>query len=68
MRLVTVSRGYRITIPRDVRERLGIEPGQRLQVVDYRERIELLPLRSPGELRGFLRGTTSSFERGPDRM
>lgn len=68
MTVVTVSQGYRIVIPKDVRERLGIEPGQRLEVVGYGDRIELIPFRSPGELRGLLRGTTTSFERGPDRV
>lgn len=53
MSVVTVSRGYRIVIPKDVRERLGIE---------------LLPCRSPGELRGLLRGSVNSFERAPDRV
>lgn len=67
MTVVTVSRGYRIVIPKDVRERLGIEPGHRLQVVDYEGHLELRPLRRPSELRGFLKGVTNSFEREPDR-
>lgn len=68
MTIVTVSRGNQIVIPKGVRERLGIEPGQKLLVVDYEERIELIPLRSPVELRGLVPGSTSSFERGPDRL
>ena len=67
MTIVTVSPEYRIVIPKDVRRRLGIERGQKLQVVDYDDRIELLPLRRPSDLRGFLERVTNSFERDADR-
>lgn len=67
MTIVTVSPKYQVVIPKDVRERLGIEPGQKVQALVYGDRIELVPLRKPAELRGFLEGVGNSFEREPDR-
>ena len=67
MEQVTVSSSFRVVIPKPVREALGIRPGQRLQVVPYGDRIELVPLRRVSEMRGFLAGMDSHFEREPDR-
>ena len=50
-----------------MRESLGIRPGQRLQVLPYGDRIELVPVREIGEMRGFLAGMDPRFEREPDR-
>ncbi len=67
MEQVKVSSKFQVVIPKPVRESLGIRPGQRLQVVPYGDRIELVPLRDIGEMRGFLAGMDSRFEREPDR-
>ena len=64
---VTVSPKFQVVIPKAVREPLGIKPGQRLQVVPYGDRIELVPVRRVGEMRGFLAGMDPRFEREPDR-
>jgi AbrB family looped-hinge helix DNA binding protein len=68
METVVVSPRYEVVIPRSMAEKLGIEPGQELQVIEHERRIELIPLRKPGELRGFLRGMNADFEREPDRV
>ncbi|HNC19748.1 AbrB/MazE/SpoVT family DNA-binding domain-containing protein, partial [Accumulibacter sp.] len=49
---VTVSPRFQIVIPQAVREQLHIEAGRKLQVLAYDNRIELLPLESPQQLRG----------------
>ena len=67
MEQVKVSPKFQVVIPKLVRESLGIRPGQRLQVVSYGDRIELIPLRDIGEMRGFLAGMDPRFEREPDR-
>ena len=64
---VKVSPKFQVVIPKAVREPLGIKPGQRLQVVPYGDRIELVPVRRVGEMRGFLAGMDPRFEREPDR-
>jgi AbrB family looped-hinge helix DNA binding protein len=67
MNEVTVSPKYQIVIPRDVRNRLQIKPGQRLSVLAGERSITLVPERSIKEMEGFLRGVTGDFERDPDR-
>jgi len=36
---------FQVVIPRRVRESLGIRPGQKVQVIRYEDRIELIPVR-----------------------
>ena len=62
----TVSSKYQIVIPKDVRDRLRIEPGQKVEAFAIGGRIELVPVRPIAEMRGFLRGIPD-FEREPDR-
>jgi AbrB family looped-hinge helix DNA binding protein len=68
MPAVTVSPKYQVVIPRAVRERLQLRPGQRMQVVEYEGRVELIPERDIRELRGFVKGIDTEFERGGDRV
>jgi len=68
MQIVTVSPKYQIVIPKAVRESLQLRPGQKMQVVEYDGRIELIPERDINELRGFLKGINTEFEREEDRV
>jgi len=65
---VKVSPKYQIVIPKKIRESLQLKPGQRLQVVQYDNRIELIPERDIGELQGFLKGIDTDFIREDDRL
>lgn len=68
MQAVTVSPKYQVVIPRPVRDHLHLRPGQKMQVVEYEGRIELIPERSITELRGFLKGIDTTFRREDDRL
>lgn len=68
MNMVTVSPKFQVVIPREVRESLGIRPGQKVQVIRYEDRIELIPVRPVRETRGFLEGIDTEVEREPDRV
>ena len=68
MKTVTISPKYQIVIPRDVRNSMDIQPGTRVQVLQYENRIELVPLRSPQSLRGFLKGINTDVQRDKDRV
>lgn len=68
METVTVSPKYQVVIPRSVRERLDIRPGQQVQVIPYENRIEFIPLRPARELRGMLRGMSTDLGREGDRL
>jgi len=65
---VSISPKYQIVIPKSVREALDIQPGQRVQVIQYQNRIELIPIRSMPAARGFLKGIDTSIEREEDRV
>lgn len=68
MQTVTVSPKYQIVIPKKIREALGIRPGQKIEALQYGNRIELVPVRPLSEARGFLEGLDTTVERDPDRL
>ncbi len=68
MTSVTVSPKYQIVIPKAIREALNIHPGQKIQVINYQNRIELVPVRPISEARGFLKGIDTTIVREPDRL
>ena len=68
METVKVSPQFHVVFPRKIRESLGIRPGQRLQVLVYEGRVELIPLREMKEMRGFLRGIDTRVQRDQDRV
>ena len=68
METVKVSPKYQVVIPRKVRELLGLRPGQRFQVLLYKDRLEFIPVRRMKEMRGCLRGIDTSVERERDRV
>lgn len=67
MQTVTVSPKFQVVIPREVRESLHLRPGQKMHVIEYEGRIEFIPDRDISELRGFLKGINTDFERENDR-
>ena len=68
MQTVTVSAKFQVVIPKDVRQSLQLRPGQKMQVMEYNGRIELIPDRDISELCGFLKGINTDFERENDRV
>ena len=68
MHSITVSPKYQVVIPKSVRKSLKIRPGQKMQVIEYAGRIELIPERDIKELRGFLKGINTEFKREEDRV
>jgi AbrB family looped-hinge helix DNA binding protein len=64
---VTISSKYQVVIPKAVRERLKIKPGQKVEAFAVGGRIELVPVRPISEMQGFLKGMDPDFEREPDR-
>ena len=68
MTTVTVSPKYQVVIPKGVRESMGIVSGQKVQMLTYGNRIELIPIKPMKELRGFLQGIDTSVNREKDRL
>ena len=67
MTMVTVSPKFQVVIPKEIREALGLKAGQKIQAVAYEDRIELIPVRPPKKMRGFLSGIDTSVAREGDR-
>jgi AbrB family looped-hinge helix DNA binding protein len=68
METVTVSPDFQIEIPPAARELLGIQPGQKIQVLLYNNRIELIPVKPISQMRGFLEGMDTTVARENDRI
>ncbi len=68
MQTVTLSPKYQVVIPKQVRESLHLQPGQKLQVLEYQDRVELVPERKISELRGFVQGINTSIVPEKDRV
>jgi AbrB family looped-hinge helix DNA binding protein len=67
METVTISPKFQVVIPKAIRERLGLAPGQKVQAIAYEDRIELIPVQPARRLRGFLKGIDTTVPRDPDR-
>ncbi len=68
MEAVKISPKYQIVIPKKLRDALKLMTGQKVQMVAYGNRIEMIPLRNISELKGFLKGIDTTVEREPDRL
>jgi AbrB family looped-hinge helix DNA binding protein len=68
MLAVTVSPKFQVVIPQMIREQMQIVAGQKMQVLAIGRRIELMPIESPKQLRGFLGGIDTSVTREDDRV
>jgi len=68
MHAVTVSPKFQVVIPRPVRDSLKLIAGQKMQVIEYDGRIEMIPEKDITELYGFLEGINTDFEREQDRI
>jgi AbrB family looped-hinge helix DNA binding protein len=68
MQTVTVSPKYQVVIPKSIREAMRLRPGQKLKIIEYDGRIELIPDRDISELKGFLKGINTDFGREDDMV
>ncbi|MFZ2657774.1 MAG: AbrB/MazE/SpoVT family DNA-binding domain-containing protein [Victivallales bacterium] len=66
MNAVTVSPKYQVVIPKEIRERTHIKPGEKLQILSFDDRIELVRTRPMRKMQGFLHGLDSTFIREKD--
>ncbi len=51
-----VSSKYQVTTPKEVRQRMGLKPGQQMQVIVKGGLVILVPERPISAMRGFARG------------
>ena len=63
MDTVTISSKYQIVIPRAIREKWNIKPGQKVRLIVFGNRLEVVPVCDIREARGFLKGMNSDIKR-----
>ena len=68
MKSVIISPKFQIVIPREIRKMLQLSPGQKIQVIAFGNRIELIPEQKIKKMRGFLKGINTYLEREADRI
>ncbi|WP_137920529.1 AbrB/MazE/SpoVT family DNA-binding domain-containing protein [Hydrogenophaga sp. 2FB] len=67
MSALTLSPKFQVVIPKHIREAMNLKAGMPMQVVQYGERIEFIPVRPMKATRGMLKGMDTSFVREEDR-
>ncbi len=67
MTTVTVSPKYQIVIPKEIRNSIEIKPGQKFQMFQFGNRIELIPFMNIKDARGSLKGIDTTIDRSGDR-
>ena len=67
MATITVSPKFQIVIPKEIRQKLNLKPGQKLQVIQLGDRIEFIVLKDIRDARGFLKGINTDVVRERDR-
>ena len=68
MATVTISPKFQVVIPKDIREKLNLAPGQKVQTIVFEDRIELIPVRPIKKMRGFVKGIDTTIPREDDRI
>ncbi len=68
MSTVTISPKFQVVIPKEIRQRLGLKAGQKVQAVVFDDRIELIPVQPIKKLKGFLKGIDTDVPREADRI
>ena len=65
--LTTISSKYQIVIPRDVRKKFNLKPGQKLMFIPYQKSMRLVVVPSIKDARGSLKGlNTDNFREEVD--
>ena len=67
MTTVTISPKFQVVIPKEVRQKLGLKAGQKVQTIVFEDRIELIPVKPIKKMRGFLKGIDTRVQREADR-
>ena len=63
METVTLSPKVQVVIPKATRELLKLSAGQKVMVIAYEDRIELIPVRPMKKMKGFLKGIDTNVPR-----
>ena len=68
MHTVTISPKFQVVIPQAVRESMKLSAGEKMQVLQFDNRVELIVVRNVKTLRGSLAGMDLNLDRDADRF
>lgn len=68
MTIVSISPKFQVVIPKSILEALKLKPGQKVQMIQYKGQIVMIPVRSIESMRGFLKDVDATIEREADRV
>ncbi len=68
METVKISENFEVKLPDKIRKALNLQPGQKLRIITYQDRIELIPDIDIKKTQGMLKGINTDFERENDRV
>ncbi len=65
---VKASPKFQVVIPKELRESMGIKVGQNIQMINYGDRLELIPIKPIEKMRGFLKAIDTEVVRDKDSL
>ena len=68
MNLIKVSSKFQVVIPKEIRRNMNIKAGQILQIFQFGDKLELMPVKNLKTSRGFLKGIDVNISREKDRV
>ena len=68
MNTVTLSSNLQIIIPKEIMQSISLEAGTTFEVIPYKNRIELIPIKPMKDLKGIFKGIDTSIIREDDRL
>ena len=63
MEYVLVSPKFQVVIPKSIRELFKLKSGEKMVMIPYEGRIELVPDRDMKSMKGFLKGIDTDIQR-----
>jgi AbrB family looped-hinge helix DNA binding protein len=66
MEAVTISSKYQVVIPREIREKFDLKPGQKVVFLPHRKTLRVIIVPPIEEAEGFLEGIDTNIEREED--
>jgi AbrB family looped-hinge helix DNA binding protein len=63
MHPVTISSKYQVVIPREIREKFKLEPGQKIMFIPYNKTLRVVIIPPIEKARGLLKGIDTDVQR-----
>ena len=63
MQIATISSKYQVVIPREIRERFKLKPGQKIMFIPYNQTLRVVIVPPIEEAHGLLRGMDTDVQR-----